>query len=97
MNFYEYINTVNFFFNAKLFLVEEIIVIALFYNFIKLLILGSLVELIWPTQFFNRKNNIGFNFIRYRTYTETIIKLRRKTKKYKAINKILFKYFFVKK
>ena len=39
-------NNLNFFINFKLFLVEEIVIIFLFYNFIKVLIFGSLLELI---------------------------------------------------
>ena len=97
MKLYEYINNFNFFINFKLFFIEEIIVIFMFYNFVKLLIMGSLVELIWPTQFFNRRHSSGFNLIKYRSFTETVIKLRRKSRFYKAINKILFKHNFFKK
>jgi len=97
MKFYDYINSFNFFINFKLFFVEEIVVIFLMYNFVKLLVMGSIVELIWPTQFFNRRHNTGFSIIRYRTFTETVIKLRRKSRFYKAINKVLFKHNFFKK
>jgi hypothetical protein len=97
MKFYEYINNFNFFINFKLFFVEELIVVFMFYNFVKLIIMGSIVELIWPTQFFNRRHSTGFSAIRYRTLTETVIKLRRKSRFYKAINKILYKHRFFKR
>jgi len=63
----------NFYLNWNL---EDALVVLLIYNFFKYIIMCSIVELIWPTQFFNRKNNIGYQIIRFRTYTETILKLR---------------------
>ncbi len=75
---------------------EEIIVIFMFYNFIKTIIFGSVVELIWPTQFFNRRNNINSQLIRFRTYVETVTKLRLKNQNYRIFNKSMIKYFFLK-
>lgn len=63
----------NFYLNWNL---EDALVVLLIYNFFKYIIMCSIVELIWPTQFFNRKNNIGYQVLRFRTYTETILKLR---------------------
>ena len=42
----EFFNNFNFFLNFKLISLEEIIIIFLFYNFIKILIFGSVFELI---------------------------------------------------
>ncbi len=53
----------------------ETFVILMTYFFVKMLILTSLMELIWPTQFFNRRHSMGVNSYRLRTYTETIMKL----------------------
>jgi hypothetical protein len=75
---------------------EEIIIIFIFYNFIKLIVFGSIVELIWPTQFFNRRHNSGFQLIKSRTFTETLIKLRAKVSNYKVFNKSFLKFYFVK-
>lgn len=75
---------------------EEIIIIFTFYNFIKLIIFGSIVELIWPTQFFNRRHNSGFQLIHFRTFIETLIKLRSKTAEYKVFNRSFLKFYFVK-
>lgn len=55
---------------------EDIFVVLMLYSFIKLLLLSSIVELIWPTQFFNRRNSSGVVSFRLRTFTETILKLR---------------------
>jgi hypothetical protein len=63
----------NFYLNWNL---EDVLVVLLLYNFFKYVIMCTIVELIWPTQFFNRKNNIGYQVLRFRTYTETILKLR---------------------
>ncbi len=57
-------------------IVEDIFVVLMLYSFIKLVLLGSIVELIWPTQFFNRRNSMGVTNFRLRTYTEVFLKLR---------------------
>lgn len=55
---------------------EDIFVVLMLYSFIKLVILSSVVELIWPTQFFNRRNSMGVVNLRLRTYVEFLLKLR---------------------
>lgn len=57
-------------------ILEDIFVVIMIYSFIKLVVLSSIVELIWPTQFFNRKNTTTTNSFRLRTYTESILKLK---------------------
>jgi hypothetical protein len=57
-------------------MLEDIFVVLMLYSFIKLVLLSSIIELIWPTQFFNRRNSMGVVSYRLRTYTETILKLR---------------------
>lgn len=57
-------------------ILEDIFVVMMLYSFIKLVLLSSLVELIWPTQFFNRRNSMGVTSFRLRTYTEVLLKLR---------------------
>ena len=55
---------------------EDIFVIIIMYVFIKMVLLSSIVELIWPTQIFNRKNSTNMVGFKLRTFTETILKLR---------------------
>jgi hypothetical protein len=55
---------------------EDLIVVFMFYNFLKLLLMCIVNELIWPTQYFNKKHNIGYQSYKLRTYTETLLKLR---------------------
>lgn len=55
---------------------EDIFVVLMLYSFIKLILLSSVVELIWPTQFFNRRNSSNISIFRLRTFTETFLKLR---------------------
>lgn len=69
----EYLNFFNYF---KFFAWEDFVVVFLLYNFIKFLFMSAIIELIWPTQFFNRRHTTGYTLIRFRTYTETILKLR---------------------
>jgi Tfp pilus assembly protein PilZ len=57
-------------------ILEDVFVVLMLYSFIKLIVLSSLVELIWPTQFFNRRNSMGVTTFRLRTYTEVLLKLR---------------------
>ena len=57
-------------------LLEDIFVVLMLYSFIKLVLLSSLVELIWPTQFFNRRHSMNTSTFRLRTYTEVLLKLR---------------------
>lgn len=93
---YNFLNNFNYYIQLKLFFVEELVIIFLFYNFIKLIIFGSIVELIWPTQFFNRKHSSSYQLIRFRTFTETLVKLRPINYNYNVFNKSLIKHFFVK-
>ena len=55
---------------------EDIFVVIIMYIFIKMVLLSSVVELIWPTQIFNRKNSTNVISFRLRTFTETLLKLR---------------------
>lgn len=92
--FYQNLDFFNFYTNWNF---EDIIVVFLLYNFFKYLIMCSIIELIWPTQFFNRKNNIGYQLIRFRTYSETILKLRNYSTFYYVFNLFLIKNIFFKK
>ena len=55
---------------------EDIFVVLVMYIFIKMVLLSSIIELIWPTQMFNRKNSTNVVSFRLRTFTETLLKLR---------------------
>lgn len=76
-------------------MLEEIIILFLFYNFIKIIIFGSILELIWPTQFFNRRHSK--KFFRFREFTEVISKLKINNNLYNIFNKSLINKFFLKK
>ena len=89
------INNFNFFLNFKLVFSEELIIIFLLYNFIKIIIFGSLLELIWPTQFFNRRHTN--KYIKYRTFTEVLVKLKNNNNFYNLFNLSLINYYFLKK
>lgn len=96
MGIYSFLNDLNYFIQLKLFFIEEIIVIFMFYNFIKLIIFNSLVELIWPTQYFNRKHGSSQQILRFRTFTETVSKLRLKNYYYRSFNKAFIKHFLIR-
>ena len=92
--FFQNLDFFNFYTNWNF---EDVIVVFLLYNFFKYLIMCSIIELIWPTQFFNRKNNIGYQVLRFRTYTEVILKLRNYSSFYYIFNIFLIKNIFFKK
>ncbi len=71
---YFYLNILDFYVYSFL---EDIFIICMVYNFLKLLILGLLSEMVWPTQFFNRRNFIGTSNIHKRVYTEYFTKFYR--------------------
>lgn len=56
-------------------LCSEFLLLWFIYSFFKLLLVCIVNELVWPTQFFNRRQNINFQFVRYRVYTEVVLKL----------------------
>jgi len=86
-----------FMFNSIFTFSDEILLICLIYNFVKLIIFNSIIELIWPTNYFNKKHNINFSLIKFRGFTETILKLRLKNFKNDFFYKIFLCYFFFKK
>ena len=55
---------------------EDFLIILMIYNFLKLLIISIIHELIWPTHYFNKKHNIGYSSYKLRSYTEYLLKLK---------------------
>ena len=95
MDIFELINSINNYFNFYFLFSEELIIIFLFYNFMKLLIFSSVFELIWPTQFFNRRNNFN-SILKFRTFNEVLLKLRYNFFIKKSFKNIFFIYFLKK-
>jgi len=91
----EFLNNLNYLNFYKNFLWEDMLVVFLLYNFFKYLIVCAITELIWPTQFFNRRHNIGYQVVRFRTYTETVLKLKNSNSYYNLFNYYLLKYKFI--
>ena len=57
-------------------ILQDIFIIMMLYIFLKLTLLGSLIELVWPTHFFNKRNLTTTNSFRIRSFIEVIIKLQ---------------------
>lgn len=72
---------------------EDILIIMLVYNFIKLLLLSSISELIWPTHYFNRRHTTNFTNYRQRNYIEFLIKNKNTSFFYNSMNLTMLKYF----
>ena len=64
--------------------------------FFKFILACVLLELLWPTHYFNRKHNYNAKFETSRDYISIFLKLRGKNKTYKMYSLELFKYFFKK-
>lgn len=69
--FFEFLSN---FLSFKVNFFNDLIVLLLIYNFFKFIIFSSLIELLWPTQYFNKKHNIKNKFFRLRIYTEYLTK-----------------------
>ncbi len=74
-------------------LFDDLIVIFMLYSFIKILLMSSLSELIWPTQFFNRRHNIGFQVFKFRVFTEVLLKLNNSNSFIFLLNYVFLSYF----
>ena len=74
-------------------LFDDLIIIFMIYSFIKILLMSSLNELVWPTQFFNRRHNIGFQVFKFRTFTEVVLKLNNSNSFILVLNYIFLSYF----
>lgn len=72
---------------------EDFLVLLLVYNFVKFLLLSLILELLWPSLYFNKKNSSGYSLLRYRSYTEVILKLRNNTETYYLYNFLLIVYY----
>jgi len=90
--FFTYFESFNFY---SYFRWEDFLVLMYVYIFFKYLVVTTIVELIWPTQYFNRKHSSGYQSYRLRTYTETLLKLRSYNNFYYIFNLYLIKYRFV--
>ena len=56
-------------------IVEQIATFIFIYGAMNFIAWSTIIELIWPTHFFNRRHTSSPEFLRFRTYTETILKL----------------------
>jgi hypothetical protein len=83
--------------NTNVFYSEELFSIIMAYNFFKLTSMSSLMELLWPTHFFNRKNTILFRFCRKRAFLEFLLYAFRPFIKNILINRFFVKHVFVRK
>ena len=65
---------------------EDILLLLIFYNFLKIVVVCLFNEIVWLSQFFNKKHNVSFQSSKFRMYYEVVLKLRN--------NKSFLKIFF---
>ena len=54
---------------------EDFLIVLFSYSLFKYIIFSLIIELIWPTNYFNKKHNFQCN-IKYRSFSEFLLKLR---------------------
>lgn len=74
---------------------EDFFIIFFSYSILKYIIFSVIIELIWPTNYFNRKHFISLTFKKYRTMTELVLKLK-KYNNYNTINFFCIYLFLLK-
>jgi hypothetical protein len=74
-------------------LFEQLIVFIFLYSIMNFLAWSSVIELIWPTHFFNRRHTSSTSNIRFRSYTEVLLKLT----SYNDFLFVLNNYYFSQK
>lgn len=68
--------------NFYLFSFEELLIILFLFSIAKFVLLCVVIELIWPTHFFNKRHNINFQTLKLRDFQSTLLKLRTKSNIY---------------
>jgi hypothetical protein len=74
---------------------DHMLTIFMMYSFLKLLLLSSLLELIWPTHFFNKRHNFNSNSLKNRNFLETMLKVRSVNVFRNVLNTFLVKYYLL--
>ena len=72
---------------------DNLLLILFIYTFYKNILISSIFELIWPTQIFNKKNNINFNNYKKKSFIEFFIKIKEFNKFNFLINLFFFNNF----
>jgi len=72
----------------------NLILIYFFFMFLKLIFLSSIMELMWPTHFFNKKNLICHTKVRNRLFVEFFLKMYSKSTYLNVLNISVIKLLF---
>ena len=72
---------------------DNLLLILFIYTFFKTILISSIFELIWPTQFFNKKNNLSYVISKKRLFTEFFLKIKNFNKFIFIFNIFFFKNF----
>ena len=72
---------------------NNLLLVYFIYMFFKLVLLSSMMELMWPTHYFNKKHNISLNKIKYRSFLEIFLKSMPNSPYFVTLNVALFRFF----
>ena len=74
---------------------DHMLTIFMLYSFLKLLLLSSILELVWPTHFFNKRHNFNFTALKFRNFVEVFLKLKNSNSFLVVLNTFFFSYFLL--
>jgi len=77
-----------FFFNY----IDNMLLVLMLYFFFKSVILSSMLELIWPTHIFNKKNNFSYSLYKKKSFIEIFLKFKNYNSFLNILNKFFIKY-----
>lgn len=92
----DFLNNLHSYLNTYLYSFDELLTILFIFNFFKLIMWSSIFELLWPTQFFNRRNNIFYQSFRFRTFVEFNLKLNSVSSNFSTFFRNFISYYFNK-
>lgn len=71
---------------------NNLLLVYFMYMFFKLVLLSSIVELMWPTHFFNKKHNISLHRAKKRSFLEFFLKAMPTSPYLITLNVAMFRY-----
>ena len=72
---------------------DHMLSILMMYSFLKLVILSSILELLWPTHFFNKRNNFDLSYVKQKNFLESLLKITNSNPFVFTTNKFFIRYY----
>jgi len=72
--------------------IDNMLLVLMLYFFFKSVLLSSMLELIWPTHIFNKKNNFSYSLYKKKSFIEVFLKFKNYNSFLNILNKFFIKY-----